>query len=242
MSAFFARFAVSAALGPLLALPPIGGHANPLASGSRLCPYPVVLPLSESEAEKRRPHFRELLEASFLAASLTLADPASVAAIEERVRGEVGFIDPATGMRDVALHRDYQERLAMALEEELGCAGQLTISVMTVHAPYAYGVARWDGVSRTVSSTGRRVMNALAGVHESGWVSAFSLWIEVADLLGNSVAFRSAGIETLVHFAVLEDKDLVPEDVWLTDRTSLNEAIRSALGQEGRALRSDGKP
>ena len=85
-------------------------------------------------------------------------------------------------------------------------------------------------------------MNALAGVQESGWVSAFSLWLQVTDLAGKNVAFRSAGIETPVTFAVVEDQDLVPEDRWLTDEVRFGDAIRSALGPLGEALRLHGRP
>jgi hypothetical protein len=86
------------------------------------------------------------------------------------------------------------------------------------------------------------VLNALAGVHESGWVAAFSLWLHVYDLEGNDLAFRSAGIESLVSLAVLRDQDVLPEDVWLTNLDKVDAAIRSAIGPNGEALRLRGTP
>jgi hypothetical protein len=113
---------------------------------------------------------------------------------------------------------------------------QLVASVVGVHASFQHGVASWDGAKQQVSSTGRIVLQVLAGAVESGWVGAFSLWLRVLDLAGNELAFRSAGIETLVHLALLEDKDLLPEDRWLTDGARLDAAIASALGPRGEKL------
>ena len=237
------RSALCAACLCLLPLLAERAASEPLGEGARLCLYPLQLPLSEGEAEKRRPLIGRLLTAALADASLAVTDPTAVEALEERVRQQSGgFIDAPTGNRDGARYLAYRERLGAALREELGCDARLYASVVTLRAAFTSGIARWDGVTRQVSSTGRIVMAVLAGVQESGWVSAFSLWLRVTDLLGNDVAFRSAGIETPVQFAVLEDKDLVPEDLWLTDEARLDEAIRSALGPGGRSLRHDGRP
>ena len=56
------------------------------------------------------------------------------------------------------------------------------------------------------------------------------------------VAFRSAGIETPVSLAVVEDQDLVPEDRWLMDEARLDWAIRTAIGAGGDGLRRNGRP
>jgi hypothetical protein len=64
----------------------------------------------------------------------------------------------------------------------------------------------------------------------------------VFDFEGNLIAFRSAGIETPVQLAVVEDRDLLPEDRWLTDEARLDAAILSALGPRGESLRLHGAP
>jgi hypothetical protein len=64
------------------------------------------------------------------------------------------------------------------------------------------------------------------------------LWLRLLDLQGDEIGFRSAGIEAVVQLAVLEDKDLLPDDQWLTDGTKLAAAIGSALGASGSALRT----
>ena len=93
-----------------------------------------------------------------------------------------------------------------------------------------------------MSSGGRRALHIFRGIQERGWVTALSLWLQVFDLDGNRIAFRSAGIETPVQLAVVEDKDLLPEDRWLTDEIRLDAAIRSALGPQGESLRLHGTP
>jgi hypothetical protein len=234
---------VCAAAACLLALPAAAEPPGPLGEGAKLCLYPLELPFSEAQTEKRRPALEKKLIDALAAASFSVADPVAVKTLEERVRKDSGgYIDPPLGWRDGARYSAYRERLEHALRDELGCDGQLVASIVTLRAAFVAGVARWDGAEQKVSSTGRLVMNALAGVEERGWVNAFSLWLRVTDLAGQDVSFRSAGIETPVQFAVVEEKDVVAEDRWLTDEARLDAAIGSALGARGEALRLRGKP
>jgi hypothetical protein len=236
--ASLAACAVGACLLTLLA--PVS-TAAPLAQGAKLCLYPLRAPLPEGD--ERRSELERKLSAALVAASFRVADPEAVRALEERVRKESGgFFDAATGEQDVGRRLAYRERLASALRSELGCDAQLRASVVSLRARFANGSATWDGVSQQVSSTGRIVLNALAGVQESGWVSALSLWLHVTDLAGNDLAFRSAGIETPVSLAVMEDKDLLPEDRWLTDPEKVDAAIEAALGPRGSWLWQRGAP
>ena len=232
---------VACAAGACLTLFAPVSSAGPLAEGAKLCIHPLQAPLPEGD--ERRSNLERRLGAALTAASFRLADPGAVRELEERIRMESGgFIDPATGERDVRRHRAYRERLASALGTELGCDAQLHASVVSLRANFVNGTASWDGASQRVSSTGRIVLNVLGGVTESGWVSALSLWLHVTDLQGDDLAFRSAGIETPVSLAVMEDQDLLPEDRWLTDEGRLDAAIESALGPLGASLREHGRP
>jgi hypothetical protein len=236
-----ASLAACAGAACLLTLLASVSSAGLLAQGAKLCVHPVQAPLPEED--ERRSDLERRLGAPLAAASFRLAEPDAVRELEERIRRESGgFVDPATGERDARRYRAYQDRLASALGAELGCDAQLQVSVVSLRANFVNGTASWDGASQRVSSTGRIVLNALAGVTESGWVSALSLWLHVTDLEGNDLAFRSAGIETPVSFAVMEDQDLVPEDLWLTDGARLDAAIGSALGPLGASLRELGAP
>jgi hypothetical protein len=231
------------AAGCLLAFSAAAETPAALAHDAKLCLYPMGLPFSETQTAKRRPALEKKLIAELSAAKFRVADPDAVEALEKRVRTEVGgSIDPALGWRDAERFRVYSEHLARALKGELGCDGQLFASVVSLRAGFVGGTARWDGTSQAISSGGRQALHLFAGVEERGWVAALSLWLEVLDLPGNAVAFRSAGIETPVSLAVVEDQDLVPEDRWLMDEARLDQAIRSAIGAGGDGLRRNGRP
>lgn len=238
-----ARVAACALEACLVALAAGVSMADPLVEGSKLCLYPVQLPLAESDEGERRSILERKLSAALSAASFGLADPAAAEALRERVKRESGgFIDPATGERDAVRYLVYRQRLAAELRSQLGCDAQLYALVVPVRASFGAGVASWDGASEQVSSTVRIALSLLAGVPERGWVKALSLWLHAMDLEGNDLAFRSAGIETLVQFALLEDRDLLPEDRWFTDAARLDAAIESALGSSGASLRGLGTP
>jgi hypothetical protein len=217
--------------------------AGPLDPGATLCLHPLKVPLDETGGEARRSDLERRLRDALIAATFTVPDPKAVADIVEHIRTDAGgFIDPATGQRDAARYRAVNEKVAAKLRGDFGCDAQLFASVTNVRARFADGTASWDGATDAVSSTGRVVLNALGGVSESGWVAALSLWLEASDLEGNDLAFRSAGIETLVSMAVLRDQDILPQDLWLTDAKKLDAAIQSALGPNGEALRQQGAP
>jgi hypothetical protein len=217
--------------------------ANPLDVGSTLCLHPVQIPVSETAGKERRANLEKRLADALVAASYQVRDPQAVSDLIKRVQNDVGgFIDVATGRRDVARYRVFSDRLAAALRSELGCDAQLTGYVAIVRAPFQIGTATWDGATDSVSSTGRVVLNLIGGNVESGWVTALSLWICAYDLNGSDLAFRTAGIESLVSLSVVHGQDVLPEDVWLTDAQKLDAAIHSALGPNGTALRLQGTP
>ena len=211
-----------------------------LGQDARSCVYPVRLPFAPPAGDVRPAVIERKLLDALQHTSFRVVEPAQVKAVNDRVLNAVGgFVDPTTGVRDVERHHAYRERLASALGHELACDAQVFPSIVPVRATFNVGVASWDGASQQVSSTGRIVLNVLGGQNESGWVSAFSLWLRVLDLAGEDLAFRSGGIEVLVHLAVLHDKDLVPDDQWLTDGGRLDAAIAAALGPGGDALRRE---
>lgn len=229
---------IACALGAILADVATAGALEP---GSRLCLYPVELPVAEKEGDERRSTIEKKLVKALVAASFTVADPQAVRDLAERVRKESGgFIDPVTGQRDEPRYRRYRAQLAGALRGEHHCDAQLVVRVVPVRAHFEAGTAKWDGVTDQVSSTGRVLLQTLGGFYESGWVGALSLWLHALDLEGNDLAFRSAGVETLVELALLRDQDLLPEDRWLMDTQKLDAAIQSALGIAGASLREQG--
>ncbi len=217
--------------------------AAPLAPGSTLCLHSIGLPLPEQDGEARRASLNKRLQDALTAAAFAVPEPQAVSDLIERVEKDTGgFIDVATGQRDQARYQIFQQQRAAALRNAFGCDAEMTAYVVRVKARFDGASAIWDGTSDSVSSTGRLVLAAVAGVRESGWVAALSLWLHAFDLEGNDLAFRSAGIETLVSLAVLKDQDILPDDLWLTNAEKLDAAIRSALGPNGDALRQRGTP
>jgi hypothetical protein len=230
---------VAQALLALAALAASPAASAPLEPGTKLCLYPVGVPLDEKAGEGRRAAIERQLVAALKAASFEVADPPAVRALRKRIfEEESRLFDPATGERDRVAYERALAKLALALREELGCDAQLAANVAIVRAPFAGGTAAWDGTSQQVASTGRVILSALGGVVESGWVNAFSLWLRVAELNDDPIAFRSAGIETPLQLAVVKDQDLVPQDLWLQDVGRIEAAIQSALGPGGSALRA----
>jgi len=213
--------------------------AEGFVPGAVVCLHRVQLPFAAGTADARRTAIEQRIIAALRRESFVVVEPERVVAVQERVgKAAGGFYDPATGVLDGARYHDFNERLARAFATDLRCNLRLVPSVAAVRARFESGLAQWDGASQQVSSTGRMVLNAFAGTTESGWVAAFSLWLRLLELNGEEIAFRSVGIEAVVQLAVLEDKDLMPEDRWLTDGVRLDAAIDSALGVAGRTLRS----
>jgi hypothetical protein len=227
-------------IGACLALWLAGGavHAEALSAGSVLCAHSLRLPIPEDDPRTER--FQTKLLSALRAADFQVPDPAEVDALVERVHEQSGgFIDPFTGLRDAERFAVRRTALAEALRDELGCDARLLAHVEPVLVYFAGGRARWDGATDKVASGGRIL---LGGANEYGFMRGFSLWLRVLDLEGDEIAFRSAGIETLVDFAVLKDQDLLPEDQWLSDDAKIEAAIRSALGATGVALRQLSDP
>jgi hypothetical protein len=217
--------------------------AGPLDAGSMLCLDSIEIPVEESVGKERRADLEKRLSDALIAASYQVRDAASVKEVVDRVKKESGgVVDPATGQRDKTRYDAFSDRLAAALHSELGCDARLSAQVVVVHAPFQVGTASWDGAKDSVSSAGRVVLQAIGGRVESGWVAALSLWLRAYDLRGKDLAFRSAGIESLVSLAVVQNQDVLPPDVWLTDSQKVDAAIRSALGPNGEALRLHGTP
>lgn len=217
--------------------------AGPLEPGSTVCLRPLTIPIEDKDAEARRAEIEARLRRALIGATYLVPQPKAVGDLTERVEKAVGgTIDPATGRRDSQRQREFKAQYAAALRSELSCDALLSARVAYVRAPFFGSDARWDGATEPVVSSGRVVLKALGGVTESGWVAALSLWLHATDLEGNDLAFRSAGIETLVSLAVTRDQDILPEDLWLTDATKVEKAIASALGPNGEALRHDGVP
>lgn len=204
--------------------------------GATLCIESVSTPLDD-DSDPRVGMLEEAVSTRLQVASFHVVGSEQVTPIAKRHReAATGYFDPATGAIVREVYDAGMRELAASYRDELGCDYLIDISVVPVLATFANGTAHWDGTRVDVSSVGRRVMNALAGVSEYGTIGALSLWIEVSTLDRELVSFRSAGLQPLVRFAVGVDSDLAPEDTWFADEHKVGVAASSALGRGAEAL------
>jgi hypothetical protein len=219
------------------------GSAGALDPGTHLCLEPPRLPIENAPDDPRTADLQRRLVRALEAARFAVADPAAVDAIAKRVGKEhERRFDPYTGRWDPALDATVRGAIAAALESELGCSARMRAGVVPVFAFYYDGIVRWEEQVDFASSVGRYALQALAGVHEWGFIHGLALRLGVLDRNGEEIAFRSAAIELLEAFAVQKERDLLPQDRWLTDGEKLDDAIASALGDGGSALRLEGNP
>jgi hypothetical protein len=218
-------------------------HAGPLDAGTRVCLHAPSLPIENASTDPRTAALQTRLIAALESAGFQVTPPSAADLVVERVAKTAdGAIDPYTGRRDPARSAARRALIAKALESELQCQVRMIAEVRPVYAHFQDDAAYWDGTTEHVLSGGRVVMNGIGGVTEWGFVPALSLWLRVIDLEGEELAFRSAGIETLVNFGVVKERDLLPSDRWLKDEAKIAAAIQSALGDRGSLLRGAGHP
>lgn len=134
----------------------------------------------------------------------------------------------------------YHAELGRALREKLGCEARIRIRVESVLARVDGKWAVWDGARISTDPQERAPVERSPEMR--GWVAALSLWVELVDVEGRELAFRSAAIEPLVHLATFRPIDRLPEDRWLQDEKALDAAIEGALGPKALYLRDRGNP
>jgi len=212
-------------------------EAGPLDPGARLCLQRPGLPIENASTDPRTADLEARLTKALRDAGYAIPEPASVnAALERAVEPLPGSVDPHTGRRDAARYAARQGAIGQALRE-LDCDARVLAEVVPVWAFFNNGFVKWDGRNQRVSTSGRIWLNVLGGVQEFGHVRAFSLWLRVLDLEGNEIAFRSAGIESIVQLSASNDGSPRPPEQWLTATKRLDSAIRSALGEQAERLR-----
>ena len=226
----------------VLVAAPASSEQEGFPASTRFCQLRGDLPIANSEDDERREDLDLRLATALTTFGYTVVPGDAVTPALETFDEEFGgYVDPLTGVRIPERYEAYRAERAAMLEREFDCDYIVHASVVQLRAFHNAGFAQWDGQSQQVISTGRLVMGVLGGVAESGWVAALSLWVRVSALDGDEVAFRSAGIETLVTISMGET-DLLPEDTWLTDQHRLRDAFDLALGREGDAFRERSTP
>lgn len=229
-----ARWARITVVACLLAWLPTPGSAD---SPVRLCMLPPSVPFEKDDPRKAM--LEEKVARRFEEGLFEVIRSSETEPLVEAVDEHWGAIyDPAFGnVVPNALAAQRQEMIRV-LRTGLGCEALIRVSVQVIRALYAGGSARWDGVVVQINTPARQWLLG----DEWGWVAALSLWVELFDLDGESLSFRSAGIEPLINFSIRRQVDRLPEDRWLRDEIAVDRAIDSALGPMALDIRERGFP
>jgi hypothetical protein len=166
-----------------------------------------------------------------------VVEVAAVAPIVERVERESGgSVDPLTGGRDWGRLHAFERALGRALRDELGCTALMEPTVVALVIEWNYGRAYWDGVSAMVVTASRIAYQGGIHAYDSGYVGALSLWLELRDLDGRELRFRSGGIELLAQLDT-NGWQYMPKEALLTHPERLQVAVERAVGLTGQWLR-----
>ncbi len=222
-------------LGPALAPALASGEA----ASTRLCLASNELPFEQGDPRI------EILEAKIAARfeegyfSVVGGEP--VLAVIEAIDADAGPAFDSTTAEAIRGPLDADPAaLGRALREKLGCEARIRIRVESVLARIDGQWAVWDGARISIYADEHDPVERSPEMR--GWVAALSLWVELVDVEGRELAFRSAAIEPLVHLATFRPIDRLPDDRWLQDEKALDAAIERALGPKALYLRDRGNP
>lgn len=212
--------------------------ASELAT-ARLCLTSTELPFAQGDP--RIAILESKIAARFEEGHFSIVRGAPVLEVIEVIdaRAQPAF-DATTAAPIPGVREAYHAALGGALHETLGCEGRIRIRVESVLAPVDGGWAVWDGARISRSAGGRKAVQRSPEMQ--GFVAALSLWVELVDVEGRALAFRSAAIEPLVHIGSFLPEERRPDEHWLADEQALDAAIDRALGPKALYLRDRGNP
>lgn len=187
----------------------------------------VYLPGGMQDPEPIRQNFSDVIEAQLRASGYTVVRPQQYQTNWNRIVDELGGIEDtlAIGQNPRKIAQAMARTLA-ELEAGFDLDAVLIPSVVVVEAPFASGVAAWDGARQPIKSGGA-VRNFWAGSPE-GTLGALSLSVTLVSPHGNTYFVKSGGIEVL---SKLEGKEfvLVPRSELFTDQRRIEQSVTLAL-------------
>lgn len=213
----------------------------------------VVPPPEMTVAEARLSHLDSMIAQAVEDAGFAVVESEISSDIWQRVIAESGpLYDPYSGERDESEFAAARSRFVARLVERFDADAVLYPQLWIVDAPFSDGVARWDGTTQPMLTTGGKVLSwvgAIAAALASqepeplpvGRVRALSLEILIEDLHGDRLYQHTGGIQTLEMMGWRDgDVRAVPDDEVLADRERNRRAVDIALAplRERRRLAS----
>lgn len=199
---------------------------------------PVSIPEGLQNQASSAGEFDSLIAAVLADAGYSLVSVDDYVAVWGRILDHMGGLtDPITGERDETKFELARERLYLDLSEMYHADLVLYPEVWTVDAPFAEGVATWDGASQSMVQFGVRVLDFIGAFLSSsesqlprGTVRALSLMVFVEDMTGVEVLSDAGGIELLEKVgADPVSRELVPQEELFQDRRRSRKAVDRAL-------------
>ena len=199
---------------------------------------PVSMPEEIRQQAAAAGEFDSLIAAVLTDAGYSLVSVDDYLAVWGHILDQMGGVsDPITGERDEAKFELARERLYLDLSEMYYADAVLYPEIWTVDAPFAEGVASWDGTSQAMVEFGIRVLDFIGAIltrSESqlprGTVRALSLMVFMEDMNGVEVFSDAGGIELLEQVGTDPGSlQVVPEEELFQDRERSRKAVDQAL-------------
>ncbi|NIM49877.1 MAG: hypothetical protein GTN62_02905 [Gemmatimonadales bacterium] len=179
-----------------------------------------------------------LVDAALRSAEFSVIPARQYAEIWDRIVLELGgLFDPHTGERDELKFQDAREQLVGELEERFDPGALLYLEIVEVDAPFADGVARWDGTVQAVTPFGLRVLDAVGaalidtqGFLPEGTVRALSLELIIEDMSGAELYVNFGGMQVLETIGEgIGERTPVPASELCADQQRNRKAVEIAL-------------
>jgi len=184
--------------------------------GETVVVAPLVLPEGLENRESEAIWFDSVIAERLTASGYDLVSADLYAEIWDQIVVQMGgLFDSSTGELDQEKFDLARERLFIDLTDLFDADALLYPEIWVVEAPFADGVASWDGTSEAMVGFGLRFLHALSTALSNdqgqglpqGIVNALSLVLIAEDMNGREVFSSAAGIQ------LLEKVGMDPDDV-----------------------------
>ena len=191
---------------------------------------PVIEPGELKDVEPSRGKFDSLLTAQLTSAGFVVVPSKESGAIWKRVTDSLGgLFNVATGERDTVKLSTARKLTMDELHTRFHADGWLHPQIIFAMAKFDGGTARWDGVSESYQSFGKKFLTALFGGGTYGRTSALSVWVDLEDLQGKDLYINEGGLQLYLKPAGHDWKAIPPAELY-ADPARNAAAVSIALG------------